>query len=90
MSNFTPPKEIRLGLIGGLIGTIVMALVMIVTFLIMGMPADFFISVLGQSLGIIFFLIGITLKIGVLIPLALHYSTGLITGLIFGAGERHD
>lgn len=85
MSNFTLPREIRLGLIGGLIGTIVMDLVMIVTFLILGMPTDTFISVIGQSLGIFLFMIGITLEVGVLMPVALHYLTGLLTGLIFGA-----
>jgi len=85
MSNVTLSRGIRLGLIGGLVGTIVMDLVMVGMFSIMGLPAGTFFSFIGTAAGTFLSLIGITIGGGIPLGAVLHYLIGLLLGLIFGA-----
>jgi hypothetical protein len=65
-------RGIGFGMVGGLIGTALMDMVMVLTFLIAGQPAATFFSLVGEKLGY-----------GVLAGIAAHNLVGLTGGLVF-------
>jgi hypothetical protein len=65
-------KGVGFGIIGGLGGTVLMDIVMVLTFLIAGQPADAFFSMVGEKLGD-----------GALIGILVHNLVGLTGGLVF-------
>ena len=72
MRDTTMPRALGLGLIGGLLGTILMDAVMIATFLSVDQPADLFFTKVGEKLG------G-----GATIGIVLHNIIGMTGGVIF-------
>ncbi len=72
MWNRTVIMAIGLGILGGLVGTLLMDAVMITTFVSVGEPADLFFSAVGEKLG------G-----GAIIGVGLHNLIGMTGGLIF-------
>jgi hypothetical protein len=60
------------GIIGGLVGTILMDIVMMVTFLIAGQPADTFFSMVGEKFGY-----------GTLVGIFVHNLVGITGGIVF-------
>lgn len=75
---------IKKGLLGGLAGTVAMDLVMVSVFLTIGEPADIFFSFIGDAAGAFLSMIGIAEIGGAALGVVLHYSLGLIIGIIFG------
>ena len=73
-------KEIKIGLIAGLVSTIVMDVIMVGIFAIMGMSAGSFLSLIGTT---VLTLIGATVADPLPLGVALHYLIGLLTGLFF-------
>lgn len=65
-------RGIGFGIVGGLVGTALMDVVMVLTFLIAGQPAATFFSMVGERLGY-----------GVLAGIAVHNLVGLTGGLVF-------
>jgi hypothetical protein len=65
-------KGIGFGIVGGLVGTVLMDVVMVLTFLIAGQPADTFFSMVGEKLGY-----------GALVGIAVHNLVGLTGGFVF-------
>jgi len=65
-------KGIEFGLVGGLLGTILMDIVMVATFLMVGEPGDTFFTMVGEKFG------G-----GAVIGIALHNVVGLTGGFVF-------
>ena len=65
-------KGIEFGLVGGILGTILMDIVMVATFLMVGEPWDTFFTMVGERLG------G-----GAVIGIALHNVVGLTGGFVF-------
>jgi hypothetical protein len=65
-------KGVGFGIIGGLGGTVLMDVVMVLTFLIAGQPADAFFSMVGEKLGY-----------GALVGIAVHDLVGLTGGFFF-------
>ncbi len=60
------------GIIGGLVGTILMDIVMMVTFLIAGQPADTFFSMVGEKFGY-----------GAWLGILVHNLVGITGGIVF-------
>ena len=69
----TSSKAIKFGVIGSLAGTLAMDLVMVVESLIIGMPVDSFVALIGSVVG------G-----GALVGVVLHLLMGSLLGLLFG------
>ena len=67
-------KGLSLGLAGGFVGTAVMDVIMVLTFVIAGQPADVFFSAAGGKLGQ-----------GWVLGLVIHNMIGLAAGLTFAA-----
>lgn len=65
-------KGVGFGIIGGLIGTILMDIVMVLTFLIAGQPADTFFSMVGEKFGY-----------GTLVGILVHNLVGITGGIVF-------
>lgn len=65
-------RGLLIGVVGGLLGTILMDIVMIVTFLAVGESADFFFTMVGKKLGD-----------GAIIGVAIHNMIGMSGGFIF-------
>jgi hypothetical protein len=65
-------KGIGFGIVGGLVGTVLMDVVMVMTFIIAGQPADLFFSMVGEKLGY-----------GALVGIAVHNLVGLTGGFVF-------
>jgi len=65
-------RGIELGLVGGVVGTILMDIVMVATFLMVGEPWDAFFTMAGEKFG------G-----GAVIGIGLHNVVGLTGGFIF-------
>jgi hypothetical protein len=65
-------RGIGFGIIGGLGGTVLMDVVMVLTFLIADQPADAFFSVVGEKLGY-----------GALVGILVHNLVGLTGGIVF-------
>lgn len=63
---------VGLGILGGLVGTILMDMVMMATFIVVGEPADTFFSMVGEKLG------G-----GVIVGVAIHNVIGMTGGAVF-------
>lgn len=68
-------KGVAIGILGGLVGTVLMDTVMVATFLIVGEPAETFFSLVGKRLG------G-----GTFTGLALHNVVGMTGGVVFALG----
>lgn len=66
------PLGIGLGILGGLVGTLMMDIVMMLTFLMAGQPATAFFSMVGEKLGH-----------GIPAGIAAHNLVGLTGGLVF-------
>jgi len=67
-------RGIGVGLIGSLVGTLVMDLVMVAEFLMMGLPPDTYLALIGSVVG------G-----GVAVGVVLHLFLGSLLGLVFSA-----
>jgi hypothetical protein len=65
-------RGIEFGIIGGLVGTFLMDIVMVLTFIIAGQPADAFFSMVGEKLGD-----------GPLVGILVHNLVGLTGGIVF-------
>jgi hypothetical protein len=65
-------RGVGFGIVGGIVGTVLMDIVMVLTFLIAGQPAATFFSMVGERLGY-----------GVLAGIAVHNLVGLTGGFIF-------
>jgi hypothetical protein len=65
-------RGIEFGLVGGVVGTILMDIVMVATFLIVGAPWDTFFTMVGEKFGD-----------GAVIGIALHNVVGLTGGFVF-------
>jgi hypothetical protein len=65
-------RGVGLGVIGGLGGTVLMDVVMVLTFLIAGQPADTFFTMVGEKLGY-----------GALVGVMVHNFVGLTGGFVF-------
>jgi hypothetical protein len=65
-------RGVGFGIIGGLVGTFLMDLVMVLTFIIAGQPADTFFSMVGEKLGD-----------GPLVGILVHNLVGLTGGIVF-------
>jgi hypothetical protein len=65
-------KGVGFGIVGGLGGTVLMDVVMVLTFLIAGQPADIFFSMVGEKLGY-----------GALVGILVHNLVGLTGGFVF-------
>jgi len=70
----TLARALKFGVIGSLAGTVAMDLVMVVESLIVGVPVDGFVALIGSVVG------G-----GTLVGVALHLLMGSLLGLLFGA-----
>ena len=65
-------RGVGFGIIGGLVGTFLMDVVMVLTFIIAGQPADTFFSMVGEKLGD-----------GPLLGILVHNLVGLTGGIVF-------
>lgn len=65
-------RAVGFGIAGGLVGTALMDIVLVLTFIMVGAPADAFFSTVGERLGD-----------GALAGLAVHNLVGLTGGLVF-------
>ena len=65
-------RGVGFGIIGGLIGTFLMDIVMVLTFIIAGQKADAFFSMVGEKLGD-----------GALVGILVHNLVGLTGGIVF-------
>jgi hypothetical protein len=72
MPSKTFLRGVGFGIVGGLVGTALMDIVMVLTFIIAGQPASTFFSMVGERLGY-----------GVSAGIAVHNLVGLTGGLVF-------
>jgi hypothetical protein len=72
MPNRSFLRGVGFGIVGGLVGTFLMDVVMVLTFLIAGQPADAFFSMVGEKLGD-----------GALVGIMVHNLVGLTGGIVF-------
>lgn len=82
-------KGMEVGLMGGLVGTIVMDLFGAGIFLVMGGPASLSFPIIGDAAAGFFSMLGIEIAGGALLGAVLHYLIGLAFGLIFGAAVSY-
>ncbi len=73
------------GLIGGLAGTMVMDIVLMVALPVAGLPALTCFSIVGETVASFFSMQGIEVTGGVLLGVFTHYLIGPAAGAIFGA-----
>ncbi len=73
------------GLIGGLAGTMVMDIVLMVALPVAGLPALTCFSIVGETVASFFSMQGVEMKDGVLLGVFTHYLIGPAAGAIFGA-----
>ncbi len=85
MSKVALTRGMILGLIGGLVGTIVMDIVCVGALLVMGLPAVVSFSTIGDTAAGFFSMIGLNMAGGVPLGTAMHYLIGPVLGVIFGA-----
>jgi hypothetical protein len=78
-------KGMMVGLVGGLVGTILMDLSGSVLFVMMGRPASLSFSVIGDAAAAFFAMLGMTVAGGTPLGALLHYLIGLAFGALFGA-----
>jgi hypothetical protein len=86
VGNIALSRGMVLGLIGGLVGTIVMDFVLVGTFSAVGMPAVISFSTIGDTASGFFSMIGIAMAGGFPLGAGVHCLLGLVLGAIFGAG----
>jgi hypothetical protein len=86
VSNATLARGLVLGLVGGLLGTVVMDLLLIGTFWAVGLPPVIGFSTIGDTAAGFFALLGIDMAGGFPLGAAAHYLLGLVLGAAFGAG----
>lgn len=84
MNEDTITRGIKLGLIGGLAGTIIMDLVIVGLFWLVGMPVEMIYSFIGEVADSFFLRIGLDLQGGIPLGAAIHFLLGLGLGAIFG------
>ncbi len=70
------------GFIGGLLATVALDLVIIGIFPLMALPADVSFSVIGDTAAGFFASLGINVAGGVALGLLVHYSTGIMLGVL--------
>ena len=80
MSCATLARGVVLGLVGGLVGTIVMDLFCIGTLWAVGLPAVIGFSTIGDTAAALFALLGIEMTGGLPLGAAVHYLMGLVLG----------
>jgi hypothetical protein len=85
MIRVTFARGVVLGLVGGLVGTIMMDIVCIGAFLVVGLPAVVSFSTIGDTAAGFFSMIGLNMAGGVPLGTAMHYLIGPVLGVIFGA-----
>ena len=73
------------GLIGGLAGTMVMDIVLMVALPVAGLPALTCFSIVGKTVASFFSMQGIEMTGGVLLGVFTHYLIGPVAGAVFGA-----
>jgi hypothetical protein len=78
-------RGLRYGLLAGFVSTIVMDIVCLVIFLVMGESLPAFFALIGRSF---LTLINVDVAYPLWQGLVLHYSIGIITGLVLGAATR--
>ena len=78
------PKGLAIGLVAGLVATIVIDLIMMGYLLFKGQPADDGFAVIGDTTAGLLSLFGIDVAGGVLPGVVWHYLIGLALGAIFG------
>ena len=84
-SNIAPlARGMVVGSLGGLVATLVMDLVLAGIFSVMGIPADFTFSFIGDTAAGFFFIVGIPLAGGAFLGVLVQYLIGLALGGIFG------
>ncbi len=89
LSNGILTRGMIVGLIGGLLGTLVMALFGVGIFLIMGKPASLAFSLIGDAAAGFFCTIGIDMTGGALLGAVLFCLIGLGLAVIFVAVVSH-
>jgi hypothetical protein len=72
MPNGSFLKVIGFGIVGGVAGTVLMDIVMVVTFLLAGQPWDTFFTMIGEKFGD-----------GTLVGILVHNLVGLTGGFVF-------
>src|SRR5512143_1330346 len=83
LSHDTLIKRIAVGSIGGLLGTLVMALFGTGLFLSMGLPASLNFSFIGDAAAGFLSMLGIEMAGGVPLGMVVYALTGLTLGLLF-------
>ena len=78
-------KAIAVGLLGGLVATVVLDVIVVGLFPFIGMPAGSSFSVIGDTAARFFAMLDIETTGGVPLGLLVHYLTGLSLGGLFGA-----
>jgi hypothetical protein len=81
MENTSIARGIKYGILGGLVGTIVTDLVSLIIFVIMGESLPDFYTLFGKSFLTLF---NIKAEYPLWQGLTLHYSIGLLTGMVVG------
>jgi hypothetical protein len=89
LSNGTLTSGLAVGLIGGLLGTLVMALFGAGMLLIMDKPASLAFSLIGDAAAGFLHTIGIDMTGGVPLGVVLYYLIGLALGVIFVTAVSH-
>jgi hypothetical protein len=84
MNDKAITKGIKLGLLGGLAGTIIMDLVIVGVFWVVGMPTEMIYSFIGSVAESFFMKIGIEIQGGIPLGATIHLLLGLGLGVIFG------
>lgn len=82
----TSTREMMVGLVGGLVGTIVMDLFGGALFVMMGGPASLSFTIIGDAAATFAAMLGLTVAGGTPLGALLHYLIGLAFGALFGAG----
>ncbi len=80
-------KAIVVGLLGGLVATVVLDVIVVGLFPLIGMPVGSSFSVIGDTAARFFAMLGIDMAGGVPLGLLVHYLTGLSLGGLFGAAR---
>ena len=83
-NNATLAPGMVVGSLGGLVATLVMDLVLAGIFSVLGIPADFTFSFIGDTAAGFFFIVGIPLAGGAFLGVLVQYLIGLVLGGIFG------
>ena len=84
-TQVTLARGIKLGLMGGIAGTLVMDFVLMGALSAVGMPSLICFSIVGDTVAHFFANLGIYLAGGVPMGIAAHYLVGPLFGIIFGS-----